>query len=80
MERKVFQAWLTEVDSLTEAQKAEAAEVLAGRPAGEAALAAIELGVGAGATHETGGRALTVWRAVPVIPSSRRVSRDNDSV
>jgi transposase-like protein len=46
MERKVFQAWLTEVDSLTEAQKAEAAEILAGRPAGEASLAAIELGVG----------------------------------
>jgi hypothetical protein len=44
MDRKGFQAWLSVVDSLSE--KAEAMEVLAGRPAGEAALAAVELGVG----------------------------------
>jgi len=46
MERKEFQAWLSAVDTLSEAQKAEAGEILAGRSAGEAALAAIELGVG----------------------------------
>lgn len=46
MDRKAFQDWLSEVDALSEAQKAEAGEILAGRPAGEASLAAIELGVG----------------------------------
>ena len=46
MERNEFQAWLSAVDMLSEAQKAEAGEILAGRPAGEASLAAIELGVG----------------------------------
>lgn len=46
MERKEFQGWLSAVDALSEAQKVEAGEILAGRPAGEAALAAIELGVG----------------------------------
>jgi transposase-like protein len=46
MERKAFQVWLSDVDSLTDAQKAEAGELLTGRPVGEASLAAIELGVG----------------------------------
>ena len=46
MDRKGFQAWLSVVDGLSEAQKAEAMEVLVGRPVGEAALAAVELGVG----------------------------------
>lgn len=46
MERKAFQAWLSAVDMLSETQKAEAGEILAGRPAGEASLAAIELGIG----------------------------------
>ena len=46
MDRKGFQAWLSVVDGLSEAQKAEAMEVLAGRPVGAAALAAVELGVG----------------------------------
>ena len=45
MERKEFQAWLSAVDTLSEAQKAEAVEILAGRPVGEASVAAIELGV-----------------------------------
>jgi transposase-like protein len=48
MERRAFQAWLCGVDTLTEAQKAQAGEVLAGRPAGEASIAAIELGVDEG--------------------------------
>lgn len=46
MERKEFQTWLAAVDSLSEVQKAEAGAILAGRPAGEASLAALELGVG----------------------------------
>jgi transposase-like protein len=46
MDRKEFQAWLSAVDTLSEAQKAEAGEILSGRPAGDASLAAIELGVG----------------------------------
>ena len=46
MERKAFQAWLSESDSLSDAQKAEAGEILAGRSLGEASLAAIELGIG----------------------------------
>ena len=45
MERKEFQAWLSAVDTLSESQKAEAVEILAGRPVGEASVAAIELGV-----------------------------------
>ena len=36
MERKEFQAWLSAVDTLSEAQKAAAVEILAGRPVGEA--------------------------------------------
>ncbi len=46
MDRKAFLAWLSEVDTLSEAQKVEVGEVLAGRPAGEASVAAVELGVG----------------------------------
>jgi transposase-like protein len=46
MDRKRFQAWLSVVDGLSEAQKAKAMDVLAGRPVGEAAVAAVELGVG----------------------------------
>jgi transposase-like protein len=46
MERKEFQAWLSAVDMLSEAQKAAAGDVLAGHPAGEASLAAVELSVG----------------------------------
>lgn len=46
MERKDFQTWLSAVDTLSERQKAEAGDILAGRPAGQASLAAIELGVG----------------------------------
>ena len=46
MERKEFLTWLSEVDRLSEAQKQEAGEVVAGRPVGEASLAAIEMGVG----------------------------------
>ena len=45
MERKEFQAWLSAVDTLSAAQKAEAVEILAGRPVCEASVAAIELGV-----------------------------------
>jgi transposase-like protein len=46
MDRKEFQAWLSAVDALSEAQKSEAGAILAGRPVGEASLAAVELGVG----------------------------------
>ena len=46
MERKAFQAWVSGADALTAAQRAEAGEILAGRPAGAASLAAIELGIG----------------------------------
>ena len=46
MEREAFLTWLSEVDKLSEARKVEAGEVLAGRPAGEASLAAVETGVG----------------------------------
>src|SRR5665213_2631066 len=50
MERRAFQAWLSGVDTLTGAQKAEAGEILAGRTAGEASIAAVELGVDEGRT------------------------------
>ena len=46
MERKAFLAWLSEIDRLSEAQTTEVGEVLAGRPAGEASVGAIEMGVG----------------------------------
>ena len=46
MDRKEFRAWLSVAETLTEAQRAEAMGVLAGRPSGAAALAAIELGIG----------------------------------
>src|SRR4051794_37592729 len=45
MERKAFQVWLSRADTLTQAQKAETGEILAGRSAGEASFAAIELGI-----------------------------------
>ena len=44
MEQEAFLPWLSEVDRLCEAQKR--GEVPAGRPAGEASLAAVEMGVG----------------------------------
>jgi hypothetical protein len=46
MKRTEFRAWLSAVDTLSEARKAEAGAILAGRPADEASLAAIEPGVG----------------------------------
>ena len=46
MEREVFLTWLPEIDKLSEAQKVEVGEVFAGPPAGEASLAAVEMGVG----------------------------------
>lgn len=46
MDRNEFQAWLSVAETLTEAQRTEAMEVLAGRPSAAAALAAIELGIG----------------------------------
>ena len=46
MERKEFLAWSSQVDRLSEAQKLEPGEVLAGRPVGEASVAAVEMGVG----------------------------------
>ena len=46
MDRKAFLAWLSEIDRLSEAQKSEVGEVLAGRPAGEASVAAVETCVG----------------------------------
>ena len=46
MERKAFQTWLSAIDTLSAAQKTEVGEVLAGRPVGEASLAAVESSVG----------------------------------
>ena len=46
MERKEFLAWSSQVGRLSEAQKLEIGEVLAGRSAGEASVAAVEMGVG----------------------------------
>ena len=46
MERKEFLAWSSQVDRLSETQKLEIGEILAGRPAGEASIAAIEMSVG----------------------------------
>ena len=45
MRRDHFQSWLSRVDALTETQRREAQEVLSGRAEGEAAVAALELGV-----------------------------------
>lgn len=45
MNRTEFQEWLSAVELLTNTQKLEAMNVLDGRPAGEASLAAIELGI-----------------------------------
>ena len=36
MDRKSFQSWLAGVDTLSDAQKAEALAILAGRPVGAA--------------------------------------------
>ena len=46
MDRKAFQDWAAKADLLSAAQKAEALELLAGRPAGEASRAALEMAVG----------------------------------
>lgn len=46
MDHKGFQTWVSAVDTLSEVQKIAAVEVLSGGSAGEASLAAIELGVG----------------------------------
>ena len=46
MERKEFLAWSSQADRLSGAQKLEMGEILAGRPAGEASIAAVEMGVG----------------------------------
>ena len=46
LEREAFLAWLSKVDKLSEARKIEKGEVLASLPAGEALLAAVEVGVG----------------------------------
>ena len=46
MERKEFLSWSSQVDRLSEAQKLEPGELLAGRPVGEASVAAVEMSVG----------------------------------
>jgi len=46
MDRNAFQIWLSEIDELTESQKMDVADVLAGREIGGAARAAIEISVG----------------------------------
>jgi transposase-like protein len=46
MDRKAFQIWLSEIDELTEGQKLDVADVLAGRAIGGASRAAIETAVG----------------------------------
>ena len=46
IDRKAFLAWLSEVNKLSEEQKVEVGEVLAGRPTGEASVAAVQMGVG----------------------------------
>ena len=46
MERKEFLSWSSQVDRLSEAQKLEIGELLAGRPVGEASVAAVEMSVG----------------------------------
>ena len=45
MDQERFRDWLTRVDDLTPAQRQEVSAALSGRPQGEDALAAIELGV-----------------------------------
>ena len=47
MDGTAFRAWVSEIDALTEARKAEAGAVLAGGQTGDASIAAIELRVGA---------------------------------
>ena len=46
MDRKVFQIWLSEIDELTDVQRLDVAETLAGRVIGGASRAAIEVSVG----------------------------------
>ena len=46
MDQDRFPTWLVEIDQLSEAQKIEVGEIIAGRPVGEASIAAIEVGVG----------------------------------
>ena len=53
MERKAFQTWLSAIDTLSEAQKTEVGEVLAGRPVGEAS---------------SGGRRVECWRRPVLSP------------
>ena len=45
MDQERFRDWFTRVDDLTPAQRQEVSAALSGRPQGEDALAAIELGV-----------------------------------
>lgn len=45
MDGKAFRAWVSEIDALTEAQKAEAVEILADEQVGRASIATIELRV-----------------------------------
>ena len=81
MDRKGFQAWLSVVDGLSEAQKAEAMEVLAGRPVGEAALAAVELGVGEDRRCPrcgTTGAGKVAFEHVRVLSGIREISERND--
>lgn len=47
MDGKSFRSWVSEIDALTEMQKAEAGDILAGGQIGGALIAAIELRVGA---------------------------------
>ncbi|MBD0865861.1 MAG: IS1 family transposase, partial [Rhodobacteraceae bacterium] len=46
MDRKAFWAWLSEIGKSIEARTVEVGEVLACRPAGEAPVAAVKLGIG----------------------------------
>ena len=46
MDRKVFQIWLSEIDELTDVQRLDVADALAGRAIGGASRAAIEVSVG----------------------------------
>ena len=46
MDRKAFLGWVSQVDDLTEAQRADAMAIMAGHPHEGAAAAAIELAIG----------------------------------
>ena len=43
MDREVFQIWLSEIDALTDVQRLDVADALAGRVIGGASRAAIEV-------------------------------------